>query len=83
MSKVIRLTETQLTQIIKKSILSELEMMDVSSDSPYYQAKQKEVPVKRADLEMLGHWAMKACEDNMNPDCEKVKEIYRDHHLFM
>jgi hypothetical protein len=47
MKKTIRLTEDDLTRLVKKVIK---EQMDVSSDSEYYQERKREVSIPFDDL---------------------------------
>lgn len=82
MKKTIRLTESDLTRIIKR-IINE-DMMDVSSDSEYYKKRKREVTIPFDDLSMLGHFATRYCEGKENfPDCQRVREIYSRYHLYM
>jgi hypothetical protein len=86
MGKKIRLTESDLTRLIKKMISEDLEMMDVSSDSDYYKARKREVSIPKDDLSMLGHFASRYCEDESRkglPDCKAVKDLYYKYNLFM
>ena len=53
MKKVTRLTERDLTRIVKRVINENLEMMDVSSDSDYYKARKSEVSIPKDDLGVL------------------------------
>lgn len=84
MKKTIRLTESELTNLIKRMISEDLEMMDVSSDSDYYKARKREVSIPKDDLSMLGHFATRYCEGKENlPDCKTVKDLYYKYNLFM
>jgi hypothetical protein len=91
MKKVVRLTERDLTRIVKRVIIeNEMdEMMDVSSDSEYYQSRKKPVSVPGEDLSTLLNLAKKWCEnvggykmggrleDISLPECQKVEEMNR------
>jgi hypothetical protein len=61
MKKIVRLTERDLTRIVKRVIIeNEMgEMMDVSSDSEYYQSRKKPVSVPGEDLSILLNLAKK------------------------
>jgi hypothetical protein len=88
MKKTIKLTESDLTRIIEKVIKENNEMdedmMDVSSDSEWYQKRKREVTIPFDDLAMLGHFATRFCESKEGlPDCQRVKEIYSKYNLFM
>ena len=64
MKKVIRLTENDLTRIVKR-VISENEMdemMDVSSDSEYYQSRKAEQKIPGDDLGVLLALSKKFCE---------------------
>ena len=75
MAKIIKLTEKQLKNVIS-------EMMDVSSDSDYYKRRKRVVEIPFDDLSMLGAFATNYCNDKMgNPDCQRVREIYRNYNL--
>ncbi|MEY4573579.1 MAG: hypothetical protein RLZ10_2870 [Bacteroidota bacterium] len=84
MKKTIRLTESELTNLIKRMISEDLEMMDVSSDSDYYKARKREVSIPKDDLALLGHMATRYCERKENlPDCQRVRDLYSRYQLFM
>jgi len=75
MSKIIKLTESQLKKIV-------MEMMDVSSDSPHYVNRRRKVEIGFDDLAMLGSFSKRWCEDKMGlPDCQRVREIFSDYGL--
>jgi hypothetical protein len=75
MSKIIKLTESQLKKIV-------MEMMDVSSDSPHYVNRRRRVEIGFDDLAMLGSFSKRWCEDKMGlPDCQRVREIFSDYGL--
>ncbi len=60
------------------------EQMDVSSDSDYYQERQREVSIPFDDLAMLGSLASRFCSDKENfPDCKQVRRLMSRHNLFM
>ena len=65
MKKVIRLTERDLTKLVKRVIReNEMgEMMDVSSDSDYYQSRKSEQKVPGDDLGVLLSLSKRWCED--------------------
>jgi hypothetical protein len=82
MAKITRLTETDLSRLVKK-IINE-EMMDVSSDSEYYQGRKREVTIPFDDLAMLGEFASKFCMNKENlPDCKQVRRLNSRYQLFM
>lgn len=82
MKKIIRLTESDLTRIVKRIMNEDMDMMDVSSDSEYYKQRKREVSIPFDDLSMLGHFATRFCEGKENfEDCQRVKEIYWRHGL--
>ena len=60
------------------------EDMDVSSDSDYYQERQREVSIPFDDLAMLGSLASRFCSEKENfPDCKQVRRLMSRHNLFM
>jgi hypothetical protein len=82
MAKLVRLTESDLTRLVKKVINEE--MMDVSSDSEYYQGRKREVTIPFDDLAMLGEFASKFCMNKENlPDCKQVRRLNSRYQLFM
>ena len=82
MAKIIRLTESDISRLVKKVI--EEEMMDVSSDSEYYQERKREVSIPFDDLSMLSSLASRFCEGKENfPDCRQVRRINSRYSLFM
>jgi len=82
MAKITRLTETDLSRLVKK-IINE-EMMDVSSDSEYYQGRKREVKIPFDDLAMLGALASDFCRNKENlPDCKQVRRLNSRYQLFM
>jgi hypothetical protein len=84
MKKTIRLTESDLTRIVKRVLAEDSEMMDVSSESDYYSSRKKEVSIPKDDLSMLVNLAGRFCEGKENfPDCKGVKRIYSKYHLYM
>lgn len=64
MKKVIKLTERDLSKIVKRVLNEDLEMMDVSSDSDYYKSKRREVSVPGDDLSVLIALSKKWCEES-------------------
>jgi len=64
MKRITRLTERDLTRIVKRVINENLEMMDVSSDSDYYKARKSEVSIPKDALGVLLSKAKQWCEDN-------------------
>ena len=81
-NKIIRLTESDLTRLVKKVINEEI--MDVSSDSEYYQGRKREVTIPFDDLAMLGEFASKFCMNKENlPDCKQVRRLNSRYQLFM
>jgi hypothetical protein len=85
MKKIVRLTERDLTKLLKKILSEDLDMMDVSSDSDYYKVRKREVSIPFDDLAMLGHFATRYCEGNKEtlPDCKQVKNLYSQYQLYM
>ena len=82
MEKIVRLTESNLSRLVKKVIKEE--MMDVSSDSEYYQGRKREVTIPFDDLAMLGAFASKFCMNKENlPDCRQVRRLNSRYNLFM
>jgi hypothetical protein len=82
MAKIVRLTESDISRLVKKVI--EEEMMDVSSDSEYYQGRKREVTIPFDDLAMLGEFASKFCMNKENlPDCRQVRRLNSRYQLFM
>ena len=61
MKKVIKLTESDLTNIVTR-VIKENEMMDVSSDSDYYKSRRRDVTIPFNELAMLGQFATNYCE---------------------
>lgn len=60
------------------------EQMDVSSDSDYYQERQREVSIAFDDLAMLGSLASRFCSERENfPDCKQVRRLMSRHNLYM
>ena len=60
------------------------EDMDVSSDSDYYQERQREVSIPFDDLAMLGSLSSRFCSEKENfPDCKQVRRLMSRHNLFM
>lgn len=90
MKRIVRLTERDLTRIVKRVIKeNEMgEMMDVSSDSEYYQSRKRPQQVPGDDLSVLISLARKWCEnqgykmggrleDILISDCQTVEKIKR------
>jgi hypothetical protein len=70
------------TKNMAKNLMED--MMDVSSDSEYYQKRKREVTIPFDELSMLGQFATEFCRGKEGlPDCKKVREIYRNYNLFM
>jgi len=67
MKKIIRLTETDLTKIVRRVIMKNKinEMMDVSSDSDYYKQRRSETSLPQDDLSVLISAASRWCRDRM------------------
>jgi len=65
MKKIIRLTETDLTKIVRRVIMKNKinEMMDVSSDSDYYKQRRSETSLPQDDLSVLISAASSWCRD--------------------
>lgn len=67
-----------------------VEMMDVSSDSEYYQQRKREVTIPFDDLSVLGTLAKIFCESRGNktnnksnePDCDTVFKLYSKYSLW-
>lgn len=82
--KTIRLTESELTNLIKRVISEDIEMLDVSSDSDFYKARKREVSIPKDDLSLFAHFATRYCESKENlPDCQRVRKLYSQYQLFM
>ena len=84
MKRIIKLTERDLTRIVKRAINEDLEMMDVSSDSDYYKARKDEVSIPKDDLSVLISRAKAYCTQTagmrnlgtmMGSELEKMKGI--------
>ena len=74
MARIVKLTESDLNRIVKKTLT---EMMDVSSDSEHYKAREREVTLPFSDLSLLGHLATRFCETKKNlPDCQRAERLY-------
>ena len=96
MKKTIRLTERDLTRLVKSIINEDLEMMDVSSDSDYYKSRKREVSIPKDDLDVLLSTAKQWCEDkgirlggmskseledlSRNNDCGFVGLLHREYY---
>ena len=90
MKKVVRLTESDLTRMIRR-VLKENEMdemMDVSSDSEHYKARRREQQVPGDELAVLISFARKWCENSGYKmggrlediglsDCQTVADVNR------
>jgi len=67
MKRIARLTERDLTRLVKRIINEDeemgIEMMDVSSDSDYYKSRKREVSIPQDDLDVLLSTAKQWCED--------------------
>ena len=88
MKKRSKLTESDLMRIVDRVLKENSEMdedmMDVSSDSEWYQKRKREVSIPFDDLAMLGHFATRFCEGKEGlPDCQSVKQLYSKYNLFM
>ncbi len=84
MAKIVKLTERDLTRLVKRVMNEDLEMMDVSSDSKHYEMGKNKVEIPREDLSMIVSLAKKFCRGKENfPDCQSVDKIYRFHQLYM
>jgi hypothetical protein len=67
-----------------------VEMMDVSSDSDYYKARQRDVTIPFEDLSTLGSLSKHFCDSRGNkrygesnePDCDKVYELFSKYGLY-
>jgi hypothetical protein len=93
MKKVVRLTERDLTRIVKRVIReNEMdEMMDVSSDSEYYQGRKREQSLPGDELGLLLSLSKRWCESqgvkmgesldyieqNAPADCYSVAKLNR------
>ena len=81
MSKIVRLTEADLTRLVKRVVK---ESMDVSSDSEHYKNRKKEVTISHDELSMIASLAKKFCRDKENlPDCRRVENLYYEKNLNM
>ena len=84
MAKITRLTESDLNRLVKKVINEQIQMMDVSSDSDYYQGRKREVSIPFDDLAMLGMFASQFCREKENlPNCKDVRRLVSRYNLFM
>ncbi len=84
MAKITRPTESDLNRLVKKVINEQIQMMDVSSDSDYYQGRKREVSIPFDDLAMLGMFATQFCREKENlPDCKEVRRLVSRYNLFM
>ena len=82
MGHKIRLTESELNQLIKRIINEDLEMMDVSSDSDYYKNRRREIKIPFDEVARLYHMASKYCYGKEKlPDCEEIEDLARDYNL--
>ncbi len=82
MSKVIRLTESDLKKIIMKAINEDLEMMDVSSDSDYYKMRKRNIEIPFDEVARLYHLASKYCYGKEKlPDCEEIENVASEYNL--
>ena len=81
MKKIVRLTESDITSLVKK-IVRENEMMDVSSDSEHYMNRKDEITLPFDDVSMMAMLAKKFCwgKDNL-PNCKEVENLIRRHGL--
>jgi len=86
MKKVVKLTESDLVELVKR-VLSEDEEetqspMDDSSDLSYHQMRERDVTIKQIDLSTILSIAYRWCrgKDNL-PDCQRVSELYLKHYL--
>ena len=68
MKKIIKLTERDLTRIVRRVITENKidEMMDVSSDSDYYKQRKSEVSIPQDDLSVLISTASNWCRQRIN-----------------
>jgi hypothetical protein len=81
MSRIVKVTEDNLSKLIKKVMR---EQMDVSSDSEHYKRRRREVTIPFNELSMLGHFATAFCRDKEGfPDCKEVRDIFYKHNLNM
>jgi hypothetical protein len=68
----------------KPLVSEQMDMMDVSSDSDYYQGRKREVSIPFDDLAMLGMFATQFCREKENlPDCKDVRRLVSRYNLFM
>jgi len=70
MKKIIRLTEADLTRIVRRVITENKidEMMDVSSDSDYYNQRRSETSLPQDDLSVLISTATNWCREKMGSE---------------
>ena len=84
MAKIIKLNESDLNRLVARVIKEQVEMMDVSSDSDYYQRRKREVKIPFDDLAMLGVFAAEFCRTKENlPDCKDVFRLVDRYNLHM
>lgn len=68
----------------KPLVSEQSKMMDVSSDSDYYQRRKREVKIPFDDLAMLGVFAAEFCRTKENlPDCKDVSRLVDRYNLHM
>lgn len=69
MKRITRLTERDLTRLVKRIINEDeemgIEMMDVSSDSDYYKSRKRDVSIPKDDLDILISRASRFCRSQM------------------
>jgi len=84
MEKIVRLTESDLTRLVRK-VLKEVdmkEMMDVSSDSDYYQMRKRIIKIPFNEVSRLYHLASRFCEGKDRlPDCMEIEDVAREYNL--
>lgn len=79
--KTIKITETQLKNVIK-------EMMDVSSDSEYYQQRRRPIEIPFDDVALLYALAKNFCSGRFTgksfeglPDCQQAERLADEYWL--
>lgn len=87
MKKTVRLTESDIIRLVKRVVREHeeeqgLSMMDVSSDTDYYQRRKREVSIPQNDLSTTLSIAKRWCEGKDNlPDCQRVDRLFIKYYL--
>lgn len=82
MSKIVRLTESDLNRIIRRAINEDQEMMDVSSGSDWYEKRRRDIKIPFDEVARLYHLASKYCYGKENfPDCQQIEDLADEYNL--